>query len=237
MNGRVLTGVLLAGLTISGAAFATGAPSSSPPAQQTPPQQAAQQAVPPKTTVGAPNPYGAQIREAAIDLDKALSPKEEDALAHLLTGFGETRAVNLARQHVKAATDKCESDNPLMADEIRKHFAAWDAQIGPAIDINEKAMDVAVNKGVFKNPAPITAYLNLIDKSARYADDQQEKMAAYQPLTTAEGCKNLMDSMSRTQETLVKILHDIEWPVADRITPGTQAHPAMTPVPREGNNP
>jgi hypothetical protein len=54
----------------------------------------------------------------------------------------------------------------------------------------------------------VKTYLNLVDKSAEYADSKIEKNI----ITTPEACGSLLESMDQTGPTMAQLLDSITWP-------------------------
>ena len=157
------------------------------------------------------NPHMDEMNSKARKLAASLSEEEAMYFAVVRENFGILRSIDVARGSVKEAVAQCADKNPDLKDGINARYKEWDKAITGATGPQQKAMDKAVTKDHFSDPAPVKDYLGTIDKAARFADDKMEKTV----VTTPEACHHLMDSMGDTQETILQLVNGMAWSVKE----------------------
>lgn len=197
-------------LTALAAALLFAAPA---PAKETKKQDAAPAAA---------NPYLAQIDDMAKDLAGKLSPEEAEALGLVRHSFGLVRSVGVVRRNVEHATGLCLKANPDMKTRMGSRFETWNAKIVAALDEQDRNLKRAAGKENFRNPAAVKAYLDLLDKAGKYAEDRLD----VQVVTTPEACARLQQSMDETETVLTGLIRDIKWPSPSAADPADEATPA-----------
>jgi len=172
------------------------------------------------------------IRDKAAEMAKTLTREESDALAQINAGFGIVRAVGIARADVSRAVDECSKKNPDMSKALKKEFSNWSGKVDPILKDHQKKMKKAIHGGVFKNPDDVDAYLALIDKAAKKADDKMEKRV----VTTPEACKGTQEALSSTGDSLAELLGKITWPaVAEKKAEEKPAEKTEAPAVKNEN--
>ena len=172
-------------------------------------------------TAAKENPFRAEISAMARELAKEYSKEQALALAQIRNGFGMIRAVRLVKNDVDHAVKACGKDNPDMNADMTVRFEKWSASVDPLLKKNSGDMDAAIDAGTFPDKKKVKAYLDLIDKAAKYADSQITKNV----VTTPEACSGLMKSMDETEPTMINLLQSIVW---------VPAAPATSPAPDSG---
>jgi len=156
------------------------------------------------------NPYRDEIMVMAKDLSKEYSKEQALVLSKIHGGFGMIRAVRLVKNDVAKAVKVCAQDNPDLAEKITARFDQWNDGIEPLLVQNKERMNNAINDGGLPNEKKLKAYLDLIDKAAAHADSKIEKKI----VSTPDACEGLIQSMDRTEPTMVELLQNIKWPGA-----------------------
>jgi hypothetical protein len=156
----------------------------------------------------ASNPYKDDMQEKAKQLSAALGDKEVKNLGVLLQSFGMVRSVHVAHDKVHKAVEKCAAANADLSQKINERYNDWDSKLTPKMAEQEKKMSDTLASDKFTHATEIKAYLDIIDKAAAYADEQQKT----EVVTTPDACKGLMESMDKTGPTLTQILDEMKWP-------------------------
>lgn len=165
------------------------------------------------------NPYIVKIDEMAKDLAGKLSSEEAEALGLVRHSFGLVRSVGVVRRNVEHATGLCLKANPDMKAQMSPRFDSWNAKIKTALDEQDRNLKRASGKENFKDPAAVKAYLDLLDKAGKYAEEHLD----VQVVTTPEACARLQKSMDETETVLTGLIHEIKWPSTPAADPAKDA--------------
>jgi|GEM_PF-2716166 len=158
------------------------------------------------------NPYRAEIEAQNKAFGKSLSADEKEALTYIMTGFGMIQAVKITQNEMTVAVKHCAEENPNLADDINARLKTWKNAVEPEIAANKKAMEATLKGDLFSHPDKIKSYMKLVDKSADHSNDNIKK----DYISDEKSCKGLIASMDRTQDKIVELLKDINWPAAHK---------------------
>ena len=228
MRGFLLAIAVLAAMTGGtrlAAAQTTGPGTSGPLPHSTAPP--VKQSTPP-APAPSNNPYDPKVRAMARELAHTLSDRQVQALAEVRTNFGMVRAVRNVQSDVARAAEACSKDNPALKSTMSARYNRWREALAPALLQAEKDLNQVVASGIAGNRRKVEAYLNMIDRSAIYADKHLDK----RPVTTPKACEGLLASMDRTQDTLASLLKTIKWP-QENTAPAAPARPGPSAGPRK----
>lgn len=172
------------------------------------------------------NPYIAKTQEKAVEIAKSFTPVEIENLGIIKDAFGILHAVQMTNKSVSTTVKLCGKDNPEMKADMDAAYKNWYADIGSALTAKEKEMKTAINDGRFSKPKEVTAFLDLLDKTAEYTYDKMEK----KPLSTPSSCESLKESMDDSAKKLGTMLAELKFPYAvpkekpEEETPAAGAH-------------
>ncbi len=160
--------------------------------------------------LAAGNPHAVGLEDKAKKLYASLSQDEMKRLVAMQTGMQMVRAVDFVRDDVGKTVALCGKVNPPMKADMDSRFKAWQDKVMPLAGEHHKRMDAALGKQNFSDPGTVKDFLDQVDKSAKFAQEQQSKMAVR--VTTPDACKALLQSMDSSSSQLAKALELIRWP-------------------------
>ncbi len=163
-----------------------------------------------KNVVKSSNPHVEKAQDKAVQIAKTFTPEELENLGIIKDGFGVIRAVQVTNKSVDAAVRKCGKDNPEMKAGMEAQYNDWKTGVITVLGNKEKEMKATINDGRFSKPKDVSAFLDLLDKAAQYADDKMDK----QILSTPSSCEALEKSMSKTADQLEELLAELKFPRA-----------------------
>ncbi|MDB5491787.1 MAG: hypothetical protein JWO78_1636 [Micavibrio sp.] len=176
-----------------------------------PVKEGAGKAAPEKVT---DNPYRLKVDKRSKEIGAKLQPKELEHLAYIREGFGILRAVYMVERDVGTAVKACGRDNPALREGMDRRFSSWTGAVDPVMKEKQDRIDAAVNDQTYIKPKEIKDYLKLIEQAAEHANRTIDK----EIITTPEACNSLAASMDRTQDTVAKLLGQVQvkpWPPVD----------------------
>lgn len=137
-----------------------------------------------------------------------LSNKDKESFFVMRNKHGVIRSVGVVRRDIGNAVKACGKANPDMKATMDTRFKSWEAAVLPVIDLADKFLkeEIETQKVVF--PSDFKHVLKLNDKAYEYGESKIEK----QPVTSAEACENLLESMDRTENKMVELLQDMLLP-------------------------
>lgn len=159
---------------------------------------------------GAYNPFHEDIKDLSLDLAKSFDKDQTIALVRIRDAYGMMRAVKIVETDVGKAVKECAEKHDSVKGDITAGFTDWQGAVHPLLTKNEKIMENVIDSAFFDDTerTKIRAYLQLIDKSAAYADGKLNK----QTISTLDSCKALVKSFDKTEKAVVNIMDDIKWP-------------------------
>ncbi len=159
----------------------------------------------------ADNPYLAEFDKRSKQFARELGGEELKHLYHVRESVGATKAVKIVRRDVSAAVKACGEANPDLKTPMNERFASWTAAVDPVVESKEAEIKSAIDEQTYAKPKEIRDYLNLIEKTADYANKQIDK----EIVTTQEACDSLMKSMDKTEKVVTGLIAELKlvpWP-------------------------
>jgi|GEM_PF-3387052 len=118
------------------------------------------------------------------------------------------RVVETVRRDVGNAVKACGAENKDMAEPMNKRFSDWKKAVESILKDAEKFLALELKEQEAFHISDYKHIMKLNDKAYAFSDAQVQKT----PVTTVEACQGLLDSMDRTEESLVNLLQDVLLP-------------------------
>lgn len=118
------------------------------------------------------------------------------------------RVVETVRRDVGNAVKACGTENKEMADPMNTRFKNWENAVTSILKDAEKFLALELKEQEAFHISDYKHIMKLNDKAYAFSDAQVQKT----PVTTVEACQGLLDSMDRTEESLVNLLQDVLLP-------------------------
>ena len=118
------------------------------------------------------------------------------------------RVVETVRRDVGNAVKACGTENKEMADPMNTRFKNWENAVTSILKDAEKFLALELKEQEAFHISDYQHIMKLNDKAYAFSDAQVQKT----PVTTVKACQGLLDSMDRTEESLVNSLQDVLLP-------------------------
>jgi hypothetical protein len=133
-----------------------------------------------------------------------LSQKDKEAFYVMRNKHGILRSVRVVSRDVGKAVKACGKANPDMKKTMDGRFTDWKNAVHPILDTAEKFLNEEIDAQKVVFPSDFRYILKMNDKAFEFSEKQIEK----EPVTSAEACRSLLDSMDRTEDDLIELLQD-----------------------------
>lgn len=160
------------------------------------------EAAPPAAAKEAPPPALKKWIDAENALIEPLSPKDQESFFILRNKYSVMRVINVVERDVGNAVKSCGDKNPDMKDKMNGRFEQWKGAVNPILDTAKKQLDKDIAAQKIVDPAKAREVMKLNDA----AYEEGEKKIVKTPVTTKDACEDLLDSMDRTEDEMVKLL-------------------------------
>ncbi len=140
--------------------------------------------------------------DAENALIKPLSDKDKESFFILRNKYSVMRVIKIVERDVGAAVKSCGEKNPDMKDKMTGRFDQWKSAVDPILDTAKKQLDKDINAQKIVDSGRVKEVLKLNDA----AYEEGEKKVVKTPVTTKDACEDLLDSMDRTEDDMVKLL-------------------------------
>lgn len=137
-----------------------------------------------------------------------LSYKDKQSFYIMRNKYGVIRSVRIVRRDISNAVKACGKDNPGMKKEMYDRFKAWENAVLPVIELAEKYLKEEIDTQEIVFPSDFHHVLALNDEAYEFGEKHIEKT----PVTSAEACEDLLESMDRTEDRMVELLQDMLLP-------------------------
>ena len=145
-----------------------------------------------------------KLAEATDDLLEGLSDKQLRQYRAIRSAHGLIRSIDSVRSTIDRGVTACAENNPGMADELEKRFLQWKRSLRPHLSEAKDKRDDMVVLQSFTQPKQVRKHLKLFDRAVAYKKDLFERT----PVSEAEACREMMDTMQSTQKRLIKLLKE-----------------------------
>lgn len=122
--------------------------------------------------------------------------------------YGLIRAIRIVKKDVGKAVQSCGQANPDMQDQMYKRYAAWTDSVDPILRTAESYLKQEIK---LQTVVELGTFMDMLDLNDEAYDFQQASIEK-EPVTTAEACKNLLISMDRTEEDMLRLMQAVLLP-------------------------
>ncbi len=139
---------------------------------------------------------------------KKLPEKNRQTFFILRNKHSVIRSVEVVKRDVGNAVKACAENNKDMAKAMKTRFSQWTGVVDPILKDAQKFLELELKEQEAFHVSDYRHVTELNDKAYNFSESQIQKS----PVTTKEACQGLLDSMDRTEESLINILQDILLP-------------------------
>ena len=118
------------------------------------------------------------------------------------------RAVEVVRRDVGNAVKACGKENKDMTKTMNKRFKQWKDSINPILKNADDLLKTELKEQEAFHVSDYKHVMALNDKAYDFSESKIKKT----PVTTKEACQKLLDSMDRTEDSLISLLQSILLP-------------------------
>ncbi|MCB9980337.1 MAG: hypothetical protein H6863_04265 [Rhodospirillales bacterium] len=138
------------------------------------------------------------LEDYTAELLNGLEPAQAEYIFQIRMQYGIIHGVQTVRRDIGSAVKSCGDKNPEMAEEMTQGFRVWNEMVTPRLDKADAALKTAIQRQGFRPTVRLNMLLDHIQAAFQERDSQFEKI----PVTTAEACRGLLDSLSETDDEL-----------------------------------
>lgn len=147
-----------------------------------------------------------------IDAENALLdslPRQNQKVFFILRNkHSVIRSINIVQRDVKNAVTACGKENPDLKKPMRARFKDWEGAVQPILKEAEKFLKTELKEQEAFHVGDYKHVIKLNDKAYKFSESKIQKS----PVTTAEACQSLLESMDETEDQLVTLLQEILLP-------------------------
>jgi len=133
-----------------------------------------------------------------------LSKLDKESFFILRNKHSIIRVIRVVERDIKNAVKSCGDKNPDMKNAMNDRFKQWQDAVVPILDTAQKQLNKDLDNQTIVDVKKAKEVLKLNDKAYEYGEKQVTK----QPVTSKEACQGLIDSMDRTENTMIGLLQD-----------------------------
>ena len=145
-----------------------------------------------------------EMERYTADLLNGLTPDQAQYLYEIRVNFNSIYSVEIATGQVEDAVKACTKNNPDMKEDMNTRYKAWDSAIMDEKDKADKALKDAIKRQPFRPAARVNTLLKKVDAAFKERDALVERV----PVSSAEACQRLLESMDDTQEQMVSFMQE-----------------------------
>lgn len=143
-----------------------------------------------------------------IDAENALidplAPKDKESFFILRNKYAVHRVIKIVERDVGNAVTSCGKNNPDIKEKMDARFKQWTNAVDPILVTAKKQLDKEIDTQTLVDVKAARNVLKLNDDAYEFGEKQITK----QPVTTKEACEDLVASMDRTEDDMVKLLQE-----------------------------
>jgi hypothetical protein len=134
-------------------------------------------------------------------IDK-LSKAQKESIFILRNKYSVIRVINVVERDVGNAVKSCGKNNPDIKKQMDDRFTQWKNAVNPIIKTAQKQLDSDIDAQKIVAPKEFRSVMKLNDKAFEYGEKQIQKT----PVTTKDACGDLLNSMNKTEDDMIKLL-------------------------------
>ena len=118
------------------------------------------------------------------------------------------RSIDIVHRDIKNAVKACGKENKDLKKPMRDRLKQWEKAVFPIKKDAKKFLEKELKEQEAFHVSDYRHVMKLNDKAYKFSESKIEKT----PVTTKEACESLLNSMDRTEDTLVSLLQEILLP-------------------------
>ena len=146
-----------------------------------------------------------ELEEYTAILLNGLEPAQAQYIYNIRQQFGMIRSVQVIRTDVENAVESCSAENPDLKSKMTERFESWNDVIVPKLAVADVALKDAIQRQTFRPTVRLSMLLDYVQEAFEERDAQIKKV----PVTTAEACGSLLESMDETEGNLKELIEGV----------------------------
>lgn len=142
--------------------------------------------------------------DAENQLIDPLSDKDKESFFILRNKYSIHRVIKIVERDVGTAVKSCGKNNPDMKEKMDGRFKQWTNAVDPILVAAIKQVEKEIDTQTLVDPMQAREVLKMNDEAYEFGEKQITK----QPVSTKEACEDLLVSMDRTEDDMVKLLQE-----------------------------
>ncbi len=142
------------------------------------------------------------VQQKLDEFTQGFNEHERSHFLSIYSSYNLISVVEIVREDVETAIEKCADVNPDMEDALEERYEAWDDAIEPIMEEAESSLDNMIKVQDYASRGDIEDFFDLVEMYREEKTQDIDKM----PVTTPEACEHLRSKMDETQENLTKLL-------------------------------
>ncbi len=122
--------------------------------------------------------------------------------------YNVIRTIDVVHRDIENAVTACGQKNEALKTPMKKRLKDWEESIFPILAEADRLLERELNEQDAFHVSDYEHLMKLNDQAFKFSDAKIKKT----PVTTAQACKGLLDSMDRTEDKLVGLLQEILLP-------------------------
>ena len=118
------------------------------------------------------------------------------------------RSIDVVHRDIEKAVVACGEKNEELKTPMTTRLKNWEESVFPILSEADKLLDRELQEQEAFHRSDYMHLMKMNDKAFAFSDSQTERI----PVTTAQACKDLLKSMDRTEDRLVRLLQEILLP-------------------------
>lgn len=156
------------------------------------------------TCVAAEESAQVMYEKAMGEMVGSMDASHKDEFMQFMASYSSYNAVRHVRDSVMTGIQSCGLQNPDLKEALDTEFVDWNGKISDAL---KKARLVLDNTVKVQRFAPVSDVRGFMSKADAASEAQEKKLNEIEiPVSDKEACLYLLDSMSDTEETLLKLM-------------------------------
>lgn len=114
------------------------------------------------------------------------------------------RSIQVVRRDIQNAVKACGKENKDLKQEMNTRLSSWEKAVLPILDTARKFLKTELKEQDAFHVSDYEHVMALNDKAYEYSEGKIKKT----PVTTPKACRGLLNSMDRTEDTLISLLQE-----------------------------
>lgn len=118
------------------------------------------------------------------------------------------RTIEVVRRDIQKAVKECGKENKDLKKPMKERLKDWEGAVNPIVQTAREFLEKELKEQEAFHLSDYRHVIRLNDKAYKYSDSKVEKTV----VTTEKACNNLLRSMDRTEDELIRLLQEILLP-------------------------